>query len=127
MKRIAFLFILLNLIPSCIPLWSTHGAAIDKLQSQVAMGSTTREEVILILGEPDLARDRYIIYLEREYEGGYMILAACGGTPPVFKREYMDLFFEFDKDGTLTAYRADQYVDPFGNISKLSNQGHTDR
>ena len=110
MKRIIFLLIFLNLLPSCIPLGSTHKAAIDKLQSQVAMGSTTREEVIAILGEPDLARDRYIIYLERVYEGGTLMIGYCSEL--TVNREYTDLFFEFDKDGILTAYRADKYYAP---------------
>jgi len=110
MKRIVLLLIFLNLVPSCIPLWSTHGASISKLQSQVAMGSTTREEIIAILGEPDLARDRYIIYLEREYEGGWKpLLGQIGvGFAPVVGRKYMDLFFEFDNDGILTNYRSDR-------------------
>ena len=114
MKRIVFLLIFLNLLTSCIPLWSTHGASISKLQSQVAMGSTTREEVISILGEPDLARERYIIYLEREYEGGWKPLVGqigSGCAPPI-GRKYMDLFFEFDNDGILTNYRMDKYADP---------------
>ena len=110
MKRIVFLLIILILIPSCIPLWSTHKASINKLQSQVAIGSTTREEVILILGEPDLARDRYIIYLEREYEGGYANLLSCRNR--TLNREFMDLYFEFDKNGILTNYRMDKYADP---------------
>ncbi len=109
MKRIVFLLIFLNLIPSCIPFSGTHRAAIDQLQSQVAMGSTTREEIIAILGEPDLARDRYIIYLEREYAGGDFVFSC---PPSVISKERMDLFFEFDKDGILTNYRADKYYDP---------------
>ena len=112
MKRLVFLLIFLNLLPSCIPLWSTHKAAIDKLQSQVAVGSTTREEVISILGKPDLARDRYIIYLKREYEGGHFVLSCPSHVTPVANKEHMDLFFEFDKDGILTNYRMDKYADP---------------
>lgn len=111
MKRIVFLLIFLNLLPSCIPLWSTHGAAIDKLQSQVAIGSTTREEVISILGKPDLARERYIIYLKREYDGGYLVYpVGCPGHVNVANDD-MDIFFEFDKQGILTNYRMDKYVD----------------
>jgi hypothetical protein len=105
--RILILLVIWNLLPNCFPLASTHREEIDKLQSHMAGDATTKEEIISILGEPDVARDRYIIYLRREYDGGWWMLG-CGGSLN-WGEEYMDLYFEFDDYGILTDYRVDKY------------------
>ena len=110
MKRILFVLIIFNLLPSCFPLYSDHKTSINKLLSQVEIGSTTREEVISILGEPDVAREGYILYLRREYDAG-IFFPSCFSVEQVYGEKHMDLYFEFDNYGTLTYYRVDKYDD----------------
>jgi len=113
MKRILFLLIIISLtscIPYIIPALSEHGQEIDCLRSQIAVGLTTREDVISILGQPDVTRDRFIIYKNKEYDGGInygILFSAPGGS--VSGQVFMDLYFEFDIYGVLTEYRVDKY------------------
>ena len=79
-------------------------AKIDRLLPNVSAGTTTRSEIISILGKPDLERDRYFIYLRRLYCTDW-VFKSC---PPA-NQAIMDLYFEFDNYGTLTDYRADKY------------------
>lgn len=109
MKRILFLLIIISLAPACliIPLSSDHGEEIDKVQKQIVIGSTTKNEVIAILGPPDVTRERFILYKHKEYDGGaYLIIGNTGGT---VGQEFMDLYFEFDNHGVLVDFRTDKY------------------
>jgi len=113
MKRILFLLIIISLAPGCLilPVSADHREAIDKVQSQIVVGVTTREEVISILGEPDVTRDRFILYKHKEYNGGMFVgifIAPMGKTSTV-GQVFMDLYFEFDNFGILTDFRADKY------------------
>jgi len=116
MKRIAFLLIIISVAPGCLffalPLPAEHGQEIDKVQSQIVVGKTTREDVISILGEPDVTRDRFIFYQKKIYNGGWFVVAlggATGGGAGIAGQEFMDLYFEFDSYGVLTDYRVDKY------------------
>ncbi len=108
MKRILFLMVFISLAPGCLilPVSAEHGQEIDKVQSQIAVGKTTREEVISILGQPDVKRDRFILYKNKEYIGSLLQLFAARES---FGQVFMDLYFEFDKYGVLTEYRVDKY------------------
>jgi len=70
LKRLLILFLIVNLTPGClaIPLSSEHGEEIDNVQSQIVIGSTTREEVIAILGEPDVTREEVLKRMEKVVE-----------------------------------------------------------
>ena len=113
MKRIVFLLIIVILTPGCliIPLPGEHGQEIDKIQSQIAVGLTTREDVISILGEPDVTRDRFIFYQKKEHNGGWFVVvfSSTSGRAEVAGQEFMDLYFEFDNYGVLTDFRVDKY------------------
>jgi len=113
MKRILFLLIIVILTPGCLilPLHDEHREAIDKVQKQIAIGKTTRQDVISILGEPDVTRDRFIFYKNKIYDGGrfYLIVIPTEGAAGTSGQEYMDLYFEFDNDGVLTDFRVDKY------------------
>ena len=112
-KILSFLILLISIFSSCIaiPLTSDHGEEIDKVRKQLAVGSTTRGEVISIMGEPDVTNDRFIMYLRKEYSGGVVWgLLLPPPTPTGFAgQEYMDLYFGFDNYGTLIEFRADKY------------------
>ena len=116
MQRILILIIIVNFTSGCpffFPLTSDHGEEIDKVQSQIVVGLTTREEVISILGKPDVTRDRFILYRHKEYSGGvvvgYIVPGTSGGMVRTVGQEYMDLYFEFDNYGVLTDFRVDKY------------------
>ena len=113
--RILILVAIWNMLPSCIPLPSAHRAELDKLQSHAEVGTTTKEEIVSILGKPDLERERYILYLRREYAAGAYPLSALimfnFSHLMIQGEEYMDLYFVFDEDETLTDYRMDKYGD----------------
>lgn len=110
MKRLLILILILNLLPACLPfqLPSEHGEAIDKLPSQIVIGSTTKEEIIKILGQPEYTRDRFILY-KKKYSRVMIVLLPF----PIYKesrvRRFMDLYFRFDDYGVLTDYRTDKY------------------
>ena len=112
--RIVFLLIIISLTSGCpiiIPLPAEHRDEVEKVQKQTVVGKTTREEVISILGKPDVSRDRYILYKHKEYAGGAgvgFILPPIGGGRDVGQR-FMDLYFEFDNYGVLTDFRVDKY------------------
>jgi len=112
LKRILILFIIVNLTYGClyIPLPAYHGQEIDKVNSQVAVGVTTRGDVISILGQPDVTRDRFIFYKHKMSNGGWfvMVFAPSGGAK-IAGEVFMDLYFEFDSYGVLTDYRVDKY------------------
>ena len=120
MKRILILFIIVSLTPGCLifPLPSDHGEEIDKVQSQIVLGSTTREDVISILGEPDFTRDRFILYRHKDYSGGAVvgILIPPSGVGGVVGQRFMDLYFEFDNYGVLTDFRVDKYDKSFRSV-----------
>jgi len=117
MKRILFLLVFISVAPGCliIPLSSDHGEEIDKVQSQIKMGFTTREEVISILGPPNVTRDRFILYRQKEYSGGAFLgillpsPAAAAAASGVAGQVFMDLYFEFDNYGVLVDFRTDKY------------------
>jgi len=112
LKRILFLLIIISLTPGCliIPLPSDHGEEIDKVLKQIAIGKTTREEVISILGRPTVTTDRYISYFKKEYDGGVGVMVFI---PPIGGWEagqvFMDLYFEFDNYGVLVDFRMGKY------------------
>ena len=111
MKRLIILFLILNFTPGCIiiPLPDHHQEEIDKVQEKVAIGSTTREEIISILGPPHVARDRYIIYQQKAYSGGALLGILWPNQDRVIGKVFMDLYFEFDGYGVLTVLRVDKY------------------
>jgi hypothetical protein len=110
MKRIVFLLLIVILTPGCLILpmgGGEHGQEIACVRSQIAVGLTTRETVISILGEPDVKRDRFILYKNKEYDGGFFVwFGSHGGTRG---QVFMDLYFEFDNHGVLTDFRTDKY------------------
>ena len=108
--RILILLVIWNLLPNCFPLPSSHRAEINELQSRVAVGVTSKEQIISILGKPDLERDRYILYLRREYDAGIYFMGFWSAGMTVGE-EYMDLYFVFDDQGILTDYNFDKYDD----------------
>ena len=74
-------------------------------------GSTTKEEVISIIGEPDINLKRFILY-KREVEGkgtrvyyGFVVKGGGAGSSHRYKGEWIDVSFEFDEHGILTEYR----------------------
>jgi len=112
--RIVFLLIIISLTSGCpfiIPLPAEHRDEVEKVQKQTVVGKTTREEVISILGEPDVSRDRYILYIHKEYSGGfgYIVFLVWVGTGGEGGQRFMDLYFEFDNYGVLTDFRTDKY------------------
>jgi hypothetical protein len=113
--RILILIAIWNLLPSCIPLPSAHRAEIKSLEREIVVGSTTKKEIVSILGKPDLERKRYILYLRREYSAGAYPLSALiyfnFSHLMIQGEEYMDFYFVFDEDETLTDYRMDKYGD----------------
>lgn len=116
LKRILFLLIIISLTSGCpiyIPLPADHWQEIACVRSQIAVGVTTREDVISKLGEPDVKRDRFILYKNKEYDGGafvgFFIPIGTGGGGGTVGQVFMDLYFEFDKSGVLTEYRVDKY------------------
>jgi len=112
MKRILILFLILNLTSGCLilPVSGDHQQEIDKVLKQIAIGSTTREEVISILGRPTVTTDRYISYFKKEYDGGVGVMVFI---PPIGGWEagqvFMDLYFEFDNYGVLVDFRTGKY------------------
>jgi len=126
-KRILILFLLANLTSGCpvfIPLSSDHREEIDKVQGQIAIGSTTKEEVISILGPPDVTRDRFILYRHKEYSGGAIVgfivpLPIVGGAGGgVAGQVFMDLYFEFDDYGVLIDFRTDKYDESLRSVEE---------
>lgn len=120
MKRLLILFLIATLAPAClmIPLSSDHGEEIEKVQKQIAIGSTTKEEVISILGPPDVTRERFILYKNKEYSGGalWMIILPPSGAGGTAGQVYMDLYFEFDNYGVLIDFRSDKYDVQLNNV-----------
>jgi hypothetical protein len=118
-KGILFSILVLSIFPSCIlfPLPSDHGDEIEKVQKKIKIGSTKREEIISILGKPDVSKDRYILYLRKNTYGGVFFwgvgLFGVSSQTGVGK-EFMDLYFEFDNFGVLVELRTDKY-DLLGN------------
>jgi hypothetical protein len=108
-KQTFLLILILLLGSSCImfPLPAKHREEIDTVRKQLVVGTSTKEEVISILGEPDVTKERYILYRKKEYDGGWgVIMGNAGGQD---WQEYMDLYFGFDNYGTLIEYRFDKY------------------
>jgi len=70
-KQTLTLILILLLGSGCIiiPLPADHFEEIDKVL-HLDIGSSTKEEVISILGEPDITLDGAIMYNSREYSGG---------------------------------------------------------
>jgi len=132
LKRILFLLIIISLTPSCIiiPLSADHRQEIDCVQSQIAVGKTTREDVISILGPPDVTRDRFILYKQKEYDGGVFFGIGKGS---VGGQRFMDLYFEFDNHGVLVDFRTDKYdrdirsVKDDDDTSKMEDPCHPEK
>jgi len=140
MKRILFLLIIISLTSGCpfiIPLPADHRQEIDCVRSQIAVGLTTREDVISKLGEPDVSRDRYILYQHKEYSGGayvgVLIPVGQGVGGGTVGQVFMDLYFEFDIYGVLTEYRVDKYDKSFRSVkddedtSKMEDPCHPEK
>jgi hypothetical protein len=110
--RILILLVIWNLLSSCflppLPMSSVHTAKIDKINNYLTKGVATKIEIISILGKPDLARDKYIIYLRKEYDAGTLYFTTTSGRP-VVGEEYMDLYFVFDDSGILIDYEIYKY------------------
>jgi outer membrane protein assembly factor BamE (lipoprotein component of BamABCDE complex) len=114
MKRLLLLCLIVSSTYGCLifPLPSNHGGEIDEAQKRIVVGSSTREEVIAILGEPDVSKDRFILYVKREYYGGVgvVIVPLSGGSyAGAHGQEYMDLYFEFDNYGVLVDFNSKKY------------------
>ena len=109
-KQTLPLILILVLGSSClllpIPQSSNDGAAIDNLLNRIAVGSTTKDEVISALGKPNYSREENIMYWNKHYRGGTKVIflstqsKKIGNTPSTL----MDLIFEFDSHGMLTRY-----------------------
>jgi hypothetical protein len=115
LKRLFLLYLLVSSAYGCLifPLPSDHGSEIDEAQSKIIVGSTTREEVISILGDPDVSKDRFILFSRKEYGGG-VGWACClgspmGGSSGVEGQVFMGLYFEFDNYGVLMDYHVKKY------------------
>jgi hypothetical protein len=108
-KILVLMTVFLSLTFSCVVAPSPWRGATEILQNRIAVGSTSREEVIAIYGKPDVTRERWVLYTSRAYDSGVEFV----GCPQEFIHrrgsEYMDLFFEFDNNDTLTNYRVDKY------------------
>lgn len=71
-------------------------------------GSTTREEVISRIGEPDIKLKRFILYKHKVEGRGWRLMGGFlgrGGSIHRFEGEWIDVSFEFDEQGVLTEYR----------------------
>jgi hypothetical protein len=114
LKRLFLLFLIVSSTYGCLiyPLPSDHGDEIEEVQKKIKIGSTTREEIISILGKPDVSKDRYILYLRKNTYGGwfYWGVSFSGASSQTgVGKEFMDLYFEFDKFGVLVELRTDKY------------------
>jgi outer membrane protein assembly factor BamE (lipoprotein component of BamABCDE complex) len=113
LKRLFLLFLIVSSTYGCLifPLSSDHGGEIDEAQKRIVVGSSTREEVIAILGEPDVSKDRFILYVKRESYGGVgvVIWSPSGSYAGPHGQEYMDLYFEFDNYGVLVDFNSKKY------------------
>jgi len=80
------------------------------------VGSTTKDEVISIFGEPDVKLKRSILYVQRVKGRTTRIILGYilppGGADWVYRNpgKWMDLSFEFDEHGILTEYRLKKYA-----------------
>jgi len=123
MKRILFLLVFISVAPGCLffalPLPAEHGQEIDKVQSQIVVGKTTREDVISILGEPDVTEDRSISYNSKVYSGGWFVMSGsgAGGYSGIYGQVLMNFYFEFDNYGVLTDCGTNKYY-PGGKAVK---------
>ncbi len=122
MKIIKILLLILILFlgsgcPIIIPMFSEDSPSMgvfERQLKQLTMGSTTREEVISIIGEPDVKQKRSIIYYRRVQSGTARIILgfflplgkACCGDAMVHRTpgKWMDVSFEFDEHDILTKY-----------------------
>ena len=71
-------------------------------------GSTTREEVISRIGEPDIKLKKFILYKHKVEGRGWRLMGGFlgrGGSIHRFEGEWIDVSFEFDEQGVLTEYR----------------------
>lgn len=127
MKIIKILLLILILFlgsgcPIIIPMFSEDSPSMGVFEGklkQLTMGSTTREEVISIMGEPDVKQKRSIIYKRRVQSGtariilGYILPLgkSCCADARVHRTpgKWMDVSFEFDEHGILTEYRFNGY------------------
>lgn len=115
MKRFISLWILIGLAPGCLilPLPADDAPEIKKAQKKIKAGTSTREEVISILGPPDVTKDIFILYKKKEFRGGWLFLDFLGGGASnrsgTGGQGFMDLYFEFDNYGVLTDFRVDKY------------------
>ena len=115
------LILVLSLGSSCIilplPAGSQSMYAFKERLKGISEGSTTKEEVILIIGKPDIKLNKFILYKRRVQSRGAKIVYWFGipipNTPITFssgsKRihdgDWIDVAFEFDEQGVLTEYR----------------------
>ena len=110
-----FLWVITSLAPGCLvlPLPADDAAEITKAQKEIKAGISTRDEVISILGPPDVIKDLYIFYKKKEFKGGWLFLDFLGGGASnrsgTGGQGFMDLYFAFDNYGVLTDFRVDKY------------------
>ena len=119
-KALPVILILL-LCSGCIilplPAGSQSMYAFKEKLKDISEGSTTREEVISIIGEPDIKLKKFILYKRRVQSGGAKILYWVGiplkgtgitlasGSKRIHDGDWVDVAFEFDEQGVLTEYR----------------------
>ena len=120
MKIIKILLLILILFfcsgcPIIIPLPSSASPsmyAINEKLRELKVGSSTKKEVISIIGKPDINLKRFILYKQKVQSGksqaltGF-ILPPLGGSGSIsgIPGKWMDVVFEFDEHGILTKYR----------------------
>ena len=119
------LFAILLINNSCIyvptpafGLISQRGAINKKIIKSLRQGETTREDLLLLLGEPDESYDgdRYFIY---EWEASEAIVAVAGGGDAVAKKHYFCV--EFDKDN-----RVKRFVHIKSGLFKNTNEAQNE-
>jgi len=114
MKKLSFAVctFLYSLCVGCIPIptathtpkeLNTRGEIDAKALEFMRVGSTSREEVLLKLGEPDAVRkdERYFLYRWVTVHG---YIAAYGGGGEYIGKKRYDLLIEFDDKGVVKRY-----------------------
>lgn len=99
------LILILLLGSGCLilPASSPSMYSFNQQLNQLAVGSTTREEVISIIGEPDIKLKRFILYKQKIQSGEAHVFILQSSHR--IQGNFMDVSFEFDEDRILTEYR----------------------
>ncbi len=85
----------------------------DTVPASISTGKTTREEVLLALGEPDgeSGQQQHFTYYRVEGHGGMgflLVTVGGGGAATSEKKSYTRLLIDFDANGTVSAAHVQQ-------------------